>query len=114
MPTYQREHWARDVASAIRKADPERKDHHIVWADTKAESLEALRLLAAELEAKVVANRRVIELEGKGRVEGHDTKSFSGSSYCVAVWLGSGEVPGEVTFRLETGQYAELWTPPEQ
>jgi len=111
MPTFKKEHWARDIAAAIRNSDPSHERDHILWADKKSEALEALRSLAAELEAKVVSSRRVIELDGGGRVEGHDTKSFSGSNYCVGVWLASAEVPGELTFRADAEQFAELWIP---
>ncbi len=111
MPTFSQEHWAREIASAIRKVDPKKERHHVVWAETKADALQALSELAAEIEGNVVKNRRVVELGGGGRIEGHDTKSFSGSNYCVAVWLARGPVPAEVTLRLETEQFAELWTP---
>lgn len=111
MPTFKLEHWPREISSAIRKADPDQESNHIVWADTKGAALEAIRILETELKGRTVASRHVLELKGGGRVEADNTKSFSGSHYCVGVWLASGDVPSELTLRAATEQFAELWTP---
>lgn len=111
MPTFTRETFATDIGNAIRAVDPQGDQRHVVWADEKREATGALAELASVVGGRFVRYAARIDLAGGGAVVAEQASGFEHEHWGVAVWLSHEPVPVELTYRLDSEQIAQLWTP---